>query len=210
MLGQLRNKISKFLDKYAGGPIAATGIHPNKVTVLALPLAAIAAYFVYAHNWPVALAVMALSIFIDNLDGSVARAQKTVSKWGGYWDVMVDKHVEMIIYLGFALGGYQLLAFLAATLTMLNSYAKPSVALRIPIGNADWPAIGERADRLLILLVGIFVAVFYPALYGIDTVQLTLLAVVAACLVGDMQRMLFAKKLFANYARTKKKQMVRH
>ncbi len=209
MLGQLRKDVGKYIDSYIGKPIAKTGIHPNAITTLALPLAAIAAYYIYIHSWLAAFVVMALSIFIDNIDGAVARAQHTVSKWGSYWDVMVDKHVEMIIYLGFALGGYPLLAFLAAVLTMLNSYAKPSVAIRIPLGNADWPAVGERADRLLILLIGVLLSVPYPTIGGYDTIMLTLAVVSVACLIGDFQRMMFAKGLILNYQKTGKKQMVR-
>jgi len=208
MLGQLRSKIGKLIDRYVGKPIAATGVSPNAMCALSLPLAAIAAFFIYAQNWPWALGFMLASIVIDNIDGAVARAQKTVSKWGSYWDVMVDKHVEMIIYLGFV-PAHPVLAFLAATLTMLNSYAKPSAALRIPLGNADWPAIGERADRLIVLLAGVLTAIYYPVLFGISTIQITLCLVTTVCVIGDVQRMRFAKKLIRNYERTKKKQMVR-
>jgi len=209
MLGQLRNKISKYIENYIGKPIAKTGIHPNHITALSVPLAIIGAYYIYLNQWSYALLFMILSIVIDNIDGAVARVQKTVSNWGSYFDVMMDKHVEMIIYFGFALAGYPILAFLAAVLTMLNSYAKPSVAIRIPIGNADWPAIGERADRLLILLIGVLVAIFYPILYGYNTIFLTLWAVIIICAIGDIQRMLFAKKLIKNYDKTGKKQMTR-
>ncbi len=208
MLSQLRKNISSHLDKYIGKPIAKTGIHPNTITALSLPFAIAAAFFIYLQDWPTALLLMLLSIVIDNIDGAVARAQKTVSTWGSYWDVMMDKHVEMIIYFGFVFT-YPVLAFLAATLTMLNSYAKPSVALRIPIGNADWPAIGERADRLLILLIGVALTIFMPVIQGFNTIWLTLVAVVIVCAIGDVQRMLFAKKLILNYKKTKKKQMIR-
>jgi len=209
MLGQLRNKISKYIEDYIGRPIAKTGIHPNHITALSVPLAIVGAYYIYLNQWSYALLFMILSIFIDNIDGAVARVQKTVSNWGSYFDVMMDKHVEMIIYFGFAVGGYPILSFLAAVLTMLNSYAKPSTAIRIPIGNADWPALGERADRLLILLIGVLITIFYPILYGYDTIFLTLSAVIIICAIGDIQRMMFAKKLILNYEKTKKKQMVR-
>jgi phosphatidylglycerophosphate synthase len=209
MLGQLRSKISKYIENYIGKPIAKTGIHPNHITALSVPLAIIGAYYIYLNDWFLALTFMILSIFIDNVDGAVARVQKTVSNWGSYFDVMMDKHVEMIIYFGFALAGYPILAFLAAVLTMLNSYAKPSVAIRIPIGNADWPALGERADRLIILLVGVLITIYSPILIGYDTIFLTLWAVVIICAIGDIQRMLFAKKLIQNYEKTGKKQMTR-
>ena len=66
MLGQIRNIASQYIDRYIGKPIAATGIHPNTITVLALPLAIVAAYFIYIHDWPIAFLIMALSIVIDN------------------------------------------------------------------------------------------------------------------------------------------------
>ena len=209
MLGRLRSRIGRFVENYIGKPIARTGIHPNFITALSIPLAIIGAYYIYLNQWFSALLFMMMSIFMDNIDGAVARAQNTVSRWGSYFDVMMDKHVEMIIYFGFALAGYPILAFLAAVLTMLNSYAKPSVAIRIPVGNADWPAMGERADRLLILLVGVLTAVYSPVLAGYDTISLALCAVIIVCAVGDVQRMLFAKKLIENYEKTGRKQMER-
>ncbi|MCD6522366.1 MAG: CDP-alcohol phosphatidyltransferase family protein [Candidatus Diapherotrites archaeon] len=210
MIGKiLRKKLEKGIFNAIGEIIAKTGISPNTVTFLSLPIAAIGAYFIYLHQIPYALLFVALSVFVDNIDGAVARAQKRVTKWGSYFDAMCDKYVEMIIYIGFAFAGWPLESILAAAGTMINSYAKPCLAIRIPLGNEDWPAIGERAERLLLLIIGMFVSVFMPTIYGYSTISITLILVAILVNIGAIQRMMFAKHLIEVYKKTKKKLMER-
>jgi len=210
MIGKSLRKWSEiaFLNSI-GKCIAKLGLTPNQVTILSIPAAIAAAYFIYIMNLPLALLFIILSIVIDNLDGAVARARKMVTKFGSYFDVMCDKYVEMIFYAGFAFAGFPIESFLAATGTMLNSYAKPAAAIRIPLGNEDWPAIGERAERLLILIIGIAAAIFMPTVGGYSTISITLILITILVHIGAFQRMAFAKKLIQKYEKTGKKQMVR-
>lgn len=210
MLGNvLRKKFEKTVTHPLGVVLAKTGLTPNTFTMISLPIALGAAYFIYFQDWPMALALFIISIFWDNLDGAMARASGQVTKFGSYLDYMIDKHVELIIYVAFAFTGYPIEAIIAASFNMLNSVAKPATAIRIPIGNEDWPAIGERADRMLVLMLGMFAAIFYTTIAGYDTISIALLAVAAISLIGTYQRMLFARDLITKYEKTGKKQMVR-
>lgn len=99
-------------------------------------------------------AVMALFIgsVLDGLDGAIARANGKESKRGAFLDSVGDRYADAAIFIGI---GYYLEAFLlsmaAFTGAFLVSYTKAraeSLDERVP------QVIGERADRLVIILLG--------------------------------------------------------
>lgn len=201
MLGQLRRDIEPLLIKIAQ-VVAIIPITANQFTLIAIPLSMIAAYFLATEDYLYGSLFVMFSIAIDLLDGSFAEAKKQKSVFGNYLDAMVDKIVEAIIYLGLAFN-YLLLAFLCFSTTMLNSYAKPRVALVIETDNHDWPAIGDRADRLLLLIIGLLLANFIT-IGNLDIVQITLGILIIMTFFGFIQRILYAKKLIEKALREDK------
>jgi len=201
MLGQIRKDIKPLLGKIAK-IISIIPLTANQFTFLAIPLSGVAAYFLATENYLYGLIFIIFSILIDLLDGSFAEAKKQKSFFGNYLDALVDKMVEAIIYFGLAFN-YPLLAFLCFSTTMLNSYAKPRVALVIETDNHDWPAIGDRADRLLLLIIGLLIANFIT-IQNIDIVQITLGIITIITFFGFIQRILYAKKLIKKALREDK------
>ena len=201
MLGQIRKDIKPLLRKIAK-IISVIPLTANQFTFLAIPLSGVAAYFLATENYLYGLIFIIFSILIDLLDGSFAEAKKQKSFFGNYLDALVDKMVEAIIYFGLAFN-YPLLAFLCFSTTMLNSYAKPRVALVIETDNHDWPAIGDRADRLLLLIIGLLIANFIT-IQNIDIVQITLGIITIITFFGFIQRILYAKKLIKKALREDK------
>lgn len=201
MLGQIRKDIKPLLRKIAK-IISVIPLTANQFTFLAIPLSGVAAYFLATENYLYGLIFVIFSILIDLLDGSFAEAKKQKSFFGNYLDALVDKMVEAIIYFGLAFN-YPLLAFLCFSTTMLNSYAKPRVALIIETDNHDWPAIGDRADRLLLLIIGLLIANFIT-IQNIDIIQITLGIITIITFFGFMQRILYAKKLIKKALREDK------
>jgi len=88
---------------------------------------------------------------------------------------------------------------LALAGTMLESYAKPRVGLVIISDNHDWPAVGERSDRLLVLILGLLAAAvvsqFLIFKYSIIIVEATLFLIFLLTLVGFAQRVRYARML---------------
>ena len=194
----LRKKCSKSLDK-VGLLFAWTHIPPNVFSSLALVLAAGGALlFHLGHRLP-AFVLIGLACLWDTIDGGVARAQKRVTKFGYYLEGIIDKWVEVIIYLGLAVSGYALEAFLVISASLLLSFAKPRAAMVVPLGEHDWPAIGERFERLLLLNVGLLVALFWPSVrighHAVPTLAIFLRLLFVVVLVGGIQRILYAKKI---------------
>ncbi len=193
MLEQLRGRLKPYFDR-AGKTIARTGISPNAFTALAIPFALLAAYFVVLRQFHLALLAALIASAIDALDGAVARAQKKETPFGNYFDAVVDKIVEVFLLAGFVFQ-FPLLAFLALGGTLVNSYAKPRAGLVAMLDNRDWPGIGDRADRLTVLLLGLFVAGFLPTLQALQVISVMLVILILITWIGLAQRIQYAKKV---------------
>jgi hypothetical protein len=79
------------------------------------------------------------------------------------------------------------------------SFAKPRAAQVVPIGEHDWPAIGERLERLILLNAGLVVFLFVPhvriAHATLPTLSIVFRALFALILVGGVQRIFYARKI---------------
>jgi len=199
MLGEkLRQKLKKPLEEI-GSLIAKTGINPNIFSSFAILWAVIAAYFIANEKLTVALIFVILATIWDGLDGSLARAGGKVSKFGNYLDAIIDRYVEIIIYLGFALSGFYVEAFLVVSGSLLVSFAKARTAIVTPIDNSHWPAIGERPDRLILLFIAMVISIFLPMVtisgLTISTMSLFLYIIAITVYIGSIQRIFYAKKI---------------
>lgn len=199
MLGSfLRPHIQRPMS-VAGRFISLSGISPNIFTLLALGLAAVAAFFFARGQMGWGLLFQIAALLWDNLDGAVAQAQKRVTAFGNYLDAMIDKYVEVIIYAGLFFGGYAIEAFLVTTGSLILSYAKPRTALVIRIDNHDWPAIGDRADRTILLVMGIIAHMIQPVIVlgsrTFDVLSVILYVLAALVYIGGIGRILYAKRL---------------
>ncbi|HLC93084.1 MAG TPA: CDP-alcohol phosphatidyltransferase family protein [archaeon] len=195
MIGKLRPAISSFVNIVAY-PFAAAKINPNLFSFLAVPLAIAAAYFISLQQFHSAFIFALLAVSIDLFDGAVARLQNRSTLFGNYFETMVDKAVEIILFIGAAFV-HPIAAICALGFSMLASYAKSRAALVIITDNRDWPAIGEHSERMLLLLGGILLSIFGIAFSGTKILELSLWAIALIAAVGSVQRIFYAKKLIA-------------
>ncbi|RLG68997.1 MAG: hypothetical protein DRO07_02830 [Candidatus Iainarchaeum archaeon] len=193
MLGRLRDKTKKLAFMLAK-PFAVLGVHPNIVSFLGIPLALVAGYFIYSGNYLLASIFALLAITMDFIDGAVAELTKKKSYFGNYFETMMDKYVEMIL-LGSFVFVFPFESVFALGFSLMESYAKPRVGLVIITDNRDWPAIGEHADKLSLIIIGLLLASFVPAIFGIETLRIVLWLLIAMTIIGGVQRILYAKKL---------------
>lgn len=195
MLGQLRSFLKPLFSLLAQ-PFIFFRINPLLVTLLGVPFALACAYAYANQQFWLALLLLPLSGVWDAIDGTVARVQSKDSLWGNYFETMVDKLVEILIFIGLAFL-FPVAAIAALGFGLWSSYAKPRVALVIITDNHDWPAMGEHADKMAILFVGTLASIFVPAFNGFSTLETCLWIIAAVTLVGTLQRMVYAKKLIA-------------
>jgi len=190
MISALRGKIG-FLQNIIAWPFIKLKIHPNYISVLGFVFALIGAYFVYAQNWFFAFIFFLLAPAMDLADGTVARALNKRSNWGNYFETMIDKFVDFAM-LGSFVFLYPVASVLALGFSAISSYAKPRVALIIITDNRDWPAIGEHADKLVLVLASLLLASF-----GFNYIEYFLYFVALISAVGSLQRMHYARGLIS-------------
>ncbi len=196
MISKLR-PATKPLANLLAKPFVWLKVDPNLISILGLVLALIGAYFVTQQNWFLAFIFFLLSPTMDLIDGAVARALNKKSNWGNYFETMIDKYVDFAMIASFAVW-YPLAAIFALGFSMISSYAKPRVALIIITDNRDWPAIGEHADKLLLVLVGLLLASV-----GFNYIEVILCIIAAISAVGTIQRMCYAKNLISEAEKNK-------
>lgn len=166
MLYKKRSIFRKYEEKI-GRTLAKTGISPNQWTMISLFLAFFAAYFIIQTNFLAAALILILSAFLDVVDGSVARASGKVSKNGAYLDTIVDRYVEFLIVFALffitlpdlfmpAKAWLFLYLFGAMMTTYSKSAAKEKELVRVELKGG----LLERAERMIILFLGVILAIF--------------------------------------------------
>ncbi|MCW4002789.1 MAG: CDP-alcohol phosphatidyltransferase family protein [Candidatus Bathyarchaeota archaeon] len=203
MLTKLKQRIQQMLTTEA--KIAhKLGLTPNRISIIGFVLA-IASAITYAlvstqSPWLLLLATFFLlaSGFSDALDGIVARTFKQTTAFGGFFDSVLDRYADVLVFSGIIIASltndvfnhfWTLLIGLAALSgSVLVSYTRA----RAEAAGIKMESVGlaERAERMLILAATSIVAYFYmPAfLYGI-----ALIAILANLTV--VQRLLHVYKI---------------
>jgi len=187
----LRRRIAEFPARV----FVWLGVHPNLVTVFAVLFSLVSVFFILNQQWFFVFVFIVLALAVDAVDGSVARLSGKASLFGNYFDAMMDRFVEAVYLIGFSFV-FPLASVLALAGSMIVSYAKPRVGLVIISDNHHWPALGERADRTVLLLFALFLALLFPSgLFGFSFVELGLYLVALISWIGSFQRIVYAKKL---------------
>jgi CDP-diacylglycerol--glycerol-3-phosphate 3-phosphatidyltransferase len=139
--------------------LASRRITPNQVTWIGLGLVLFnCAYFLHHRDTFLFGTGLIVAFLFDSLDGAVARAQGSSSKFGAYLDAVIDRYQEIATYLAIGLVTEMwLAAFLVITGSMLTSYNKARAAIEIPVDNKGWPDLlgkGVRVFCLCCALIG--------------------------------------------------------
>jgi len=149
-----RARISRVLDPI-GAALARAGVSPDVVTVLGtIGVVTGSLVFVARGYLLIGALVVAVSVLTDMLDGAIARARGTSSKWGAFLDSTMDRIADGAAFgsLAFWLATEGRRSEAAAALCCLIagvivSYAKAraeGLGLRCDVG------IAERSERLII------------------------------------------------------------
>jgi len=163
---------SEKTDRLAGG-LAAIGLSPNAWTLISLVPALAGLVALVMHQLALGLAMFALSAFIDIVDGTVARVTNQVSDKGAYIDGVVDRYVELMLYLGLLIyigrGDFLglpnevwivLLIFGGLMTSFVRAYADHRGIVKDPGELKRMGGLLERLERLMLLYFGMFLGLF--------------------------------------------------
>ncbi len=192
-----RGKFEKLSIKIGIG-FSKLRLTPNMWTGISLIPVIIAVYYLFFHDFLAAAILFIISSFLDMVDGSVARVTGRVSKLGAYLDTVVDRYVEGIIIFGLlfaGLPGFYLPAsawvFLFFFGGLMTTYVKAAAKEKGLTGDRELKGgLLERAERLIILFVGILLAIWNPLYLTYVLVALAVLTNFTA-----IQRMVIASRM---------------
>src|SRR6202795_947913 len=156
--------------------LALTRINPNVLTLMGLVVNTYAAFlFGYAtaenqrRMFFYAGLVIIASGFFDLVDGRVARASNQVTRFGGFFDSVVDRYSDASLFFGllvfYARGNrffYVVLTALVMISAIMVSYARARAESLIGSCRVGFL---ERPERLVLLIIGALFNVMAPVLW---------------------------------------------
>ncbi|MCK9152198.1 archaetidylinositol phosphate synthase [Methanobacterium alcaliphilum] len=158
MLNRFRPGLKRFID-----PVASKiKINPNYLTILGLLIALSSAYMFAKGSLLWGGILIVLSGLLDIIDGAVARNNSGTTKFGGFLDSTVDRFADAFIIIGIIYGGFVnwIFGILALHASLSVSYVRARAEVE---GISCGVGIAERAERLVILIAGAFLSVFFGA-----------------------------------------------
>lgn len=165
--GRWRASVERGLEP-VGKSLNRAGINPDVLTLVGLAAAVVTALLIASghHVWAV-VGVIATGI-PDILDGTVARHSGRAGPRGAFLDSVSDRVADAVMFGGAAwyLTGegefLPVLAFAAVALSMLISYERAKAE---SLGFSARGGIMERAERMVLLAIGLAFGILVPVLW---------------------------------------------
>jgi CDP-diacylglycerol--glycerol-3-phosphate 3-phosphatidyltransferase len=184
-----RASISRALEPL-GERLSRAGVTPNAITVVGTTGSVAAALVFFPQGWWFAGALLISGfVLLDMVDGAVARAGGTSSPFGGVLDSTGDRIADAAIFGSLAWyfarhdrTALLLAALLCLVLGSLTSYIR---ARAEGVGMNATVGIAERAERLIIVLVGTGLAGAPLRVPYIQAISLWLLVAASTVTVGQ-------------------------
>src|SRR6266567_4496331 len=160
----------KIIDKIFRA-LALSRIHPNVLTFLGLMINSWAAFLLAAgHFQAAALVILGAGIF-DMVDGRVARETNRVTRFGGFFDSVLDRYSDLALLMGMLVyygsinrSLYVVLTALAMTGSVMISYTRARAENTIPSCKVGFM---ERPERVVLFIIGALFDRMAPVLWVI-------------------------------------------
>ena len=199
MMRKLKERVQKLLTgtAHAANKI---GLTPNIISSIGLALAVFSA-MAYAlvqgqplQNQPtllfLAVILLLASGFCDTLDGVLARTHQQASVFGSFFDSLLDRYADAIVYAGVIIGGlcdpvWGLIALAGSLLVSYSRARAEAVGIKM-----ESVGIAERAERLIILAATSIVAIFWPSILNIGTLNIGIILLAVLSNFTVLQRVI--------------------
>ncbi|MDR0843435.1 MAG: CDP-alcohol phosphatidyltransferase family protein [Acidobacteriota bacterium] len=158
MLTEAIGRGGKFLLDKIVGFLSSLHINPNILTFTGVLISFWAAFeFGYGKFFQAAWVIIFAGLF-DMLDGGVARISGRVSKFGAFYDSVIDRYSDVIILQGLMVYyareqmlGHVVLVGVVVMGAALTSYARARAESLIPSCKVGFL---ERPERIVLLIIG--------------------------------------------------------
>ena len=138
--------------------LALSKIHPNALTFIGLLINIWAAWlFSEGKLFAAGLVVVGASVF-DMVDGRVARATNQVTRFGGFFDSVLDRYSDLALFMGLlvyyaSINRYFYIVLTAIVMTgsVMVSYTRARAENSIPKCKVGFL---ERPERIVLIMIG--------------------------------------------------------
>ncbi|VVB65518.1 Archaetidylinositol phosphate synthase [Candidatus Gugararchaeum adminiculabundum] len=188
------------VSKFVGRIFEPIPLSPNQWTALSVLFALAGFYFLAVQKrFLIALVFFAIGIFLDIIDGAIARAKNLVSAKGAFLDGMCDRLTEFMLLYGLILYGIPnyylagalwlvLLIFFGSIMTAFTrAYAVYTKAVSFEKVK-EMPGLLERTERMLLVLLGMLGFLFLSPIY----LTYAIILATALSVITVLQRFIFA------------------
>ncbi len=135
-------------------------IHPNLLTFTGVVINVVAGWALSQGHFLSAGGIMILANIFDFIDGKVATEMGAVSKFGGFWDSVVDRLSDLALSVGliclYSSRGrtdYVLITSIAMVFATMTSYARARAECVLPRCKVGFM---ERPERIVLFMIGAF------------------------------------------------------
>jgi len=138
--------------------LALSKIHPNALTLIGLLINIVAAYlFAKGNFWAGGWVLVGASLF-DMVDGRVARQTNQVTRFGGFFDSVLDRYSDLSLLMGLLVyygsinrNLYVVLTAVVMTASVMISYTRARAENTIPKCKVGFM---ERPERIVLFMIG--------------------------------------------------------
>jgi CDP-diacylglycerol--glycerol-3-phosphate 3-phosphatidyltransferase len=151
--------------------LALSRIHPNVLTFIGLVINIVAAVLLAAGHFRWAGVVIVTAAVFDMVDGRVARETNRVTRFGGFFDSVLDRYSDLALLMGLLVYYasinrffYVVLTAIVMTGSVMVSYTRARAECTIPTCKVGFM---ERPERIVLLILGALVDRMAPVLWVI-------------------------------------------
>ena len=167
VIGYGSNKIIRLIVR----GLALSRIHPNVLTFLGLVINMVAAYMLAMGQFRWGAAVIIGAGLFDMVDGRVARETNRVTRFGGFFDSVLDRYSDCALLVGLLVwyGSinrpfYVVLTAVAMAASVMISYTRARAENSIPMCKVGFM---ERPERVVLVIIGALFDHMAPVLWVI-------------------------------------------
>ncbi len=149
--------------------LALSRIHPNVLTFLGLVINIVAAYMLAAGQFRWGGAVIIGAGLFDMVDGRVARETNRVTRFGGFFDSVMDRYSDLALLVGLLVWygsinrpAYVVLTAIAMIASVMISYTRARAENSIPMCKVGFL---ERPERVVLVIIGALFDRMAPVLW---------------------------------------------
>ena len=166
-IGLGANKIIRLIVR----GLALSRINPNVLTFLGLVINMVAAAFLAVGEFRIAGCVIIFAGLFDMVDGRVARATNQVTRFGGFFDSVLDRYSDIALLVGLLVyygtinrPSYVVLTAIVMAASVMISYTRSRAENIIPTCKVGFL---ERPERVVLFIIGALFDRMAPVLWVI-------------------------------------------